>query len=192
MCLDFASGGGAFAFGCWFAGREACAVGVFVVGVDSCGAFAAGGGVLDLGQASGGVVAVGLVGEGACLFKPLAVDRWDDCVFEPLAFFFFFFCAVGGLFVYEAGGLVDRTWGTRSQLELAIVEYVAWFNNERLHEALDDRPPREIEELYAAKRQGNHTHQLKTGNLQTWSPRDPARLTQVRRSECGVDLRKRC
>jgi transposase InsO family protein len=31
------------------------------------------------------------------------------------------------------------------------VEYVAWFNNERLHESLDDRPPREIEELYAAK-----------------------------------------
>ena len=45
----------------------------------------------------------------------------------------------------------DRVWRTRSQLELAVVEYVAWFNNERLHEALGDRPPREIEELYAAK-----------------------------------------
>jgi len=32
-----------------------------------------------------------------------------------------------------------------------VVEYVAWFNNERLHEALEDRPPREVEELYAAK-----------------------------------------
>jgi transposase InsO family protein len=40
---------------------------------------------------------------------------------------------------------------SRSQLELAVVEYVAWFNNTRLHEALDDRPPREIEELYAVK-----------------------------------------
>ncbi len=29
----------------------------------------------------------------------------------------------------------DRVWRTRSQLELAIVEYVAWFNNERLHSA---------------------------------------------------------
>jgi len=47
--------------------------------------------------------------------------------------------------------ITDRTWATRSQLELAIVEYVAWFNNERLHEALGDRPPREIEDLYAAK-----------------------------------------
>ncbi len=49
--------------------------------------------------------------------------------------------------------IADRTWATRSQLELAVVEYVAWFNNERLHEALDDRPPREVEELYAAKEQ---------------------------------------
>ena len=53
--------------------------------------------------------------------------------------------------------IADRTWATRSQLELAVVEYVAWFNNERLHEALDDRPPRELEELYAAKKQATIT-----------------------------------
>jgi putative transposase len=47
--------------------------------------------------------------------------------------------------------IADRVWRTRSQLELAIVEYIAWFNNSRLHEALEDRPPREIEELYAVK-----------------------------------------
>ena len=47
--------------------------------------------------------------------------------------------------------IADRSWATRSQLELAVVEYVAWFNNERLHEALEDRPPREVEELYAVK-----------------------------------------
>jgi putative transposase len=47
--------------------------------------------------------------------------------------------------------IADRVWASRSQLELAVVEYVAWFNNERLHEALGDRPPREIEELYAVK-----------------------------------------
>jgi len=45
--------------------------------------------------------------------------------------------------------IADRVWATRAQLELAVVEYVAWFNNERLHEALDDRPPREREEEYA-------------------------------------------
>ena len=47
--------------------------------------------------------------------------------------------------------IADRVWRTRSQLELAIVEYIAWFNNSRLHEALADRPPREVEELYAVK-----------------------------------------
>jgi transposase InsO family protein len=47
--------------------------------------------------------------------------------------------------------IADRVWMSRSQLELAVVEYVAWFNNTRLHEALEDRPPREIEELYAVK-----------------------------------------
>ncbi len=39
----------------------------------------------------------------------------------------------------------DRVWRTRSQLELAIVEYVAWFNNERLHTSLEGIPPAEYE-----------------------------------------------
>ncbi len=47
--------------------------------------------------------------------------------------------------------IADRVWRTRSQLELAIVEYISWFNDSRLHQNLGDRPPREIEELYAAK-----------------------------------------
>jgi putative transposase len=41
----------------------------------------------------------------------------------------------------------DRVWRSRSQLELAIVEYVAWFNNERLHSALGDVPPAQYEEV---------------------------------------------
>ena len=41
----------------------------------------------------------------------------------------------------------DRVWRTRTQLELAIVEWVAWFNNDRLHESLDDLPPAEFETL---------------------------------------------
>ena len=39
----------------------------------------------------------------------------------------------------------DRVWRTRSQLELAIIEWVAWFNTERLHESLGDIPPAEFE-----------------------------------------------
>ena len=45
----------------------------------------------------------------------------------------------------------DRVWRTRSQLELAIVEYVAWFNNERLHTSLGDIPPAEYEQQHATR-----------------------------------------
>ena len=41
--------------------------------------------------------------------------------------------------------IADRVWRTRSQLELAIVEYVGWFNHARLHESLGDMPPAEFE-----------------------------------------------
>jgi putative transposase len=41
--------------------------------------------------------------------------------------------------------IADRVWRTRSQLELSVVEYVAWFNSARLHSALGYRPPAEIE-----------------------------------------------
>jgi putative transposase len=44
--------------------------------------------------------------------------------------------------------LTDRVWRSRSQLELAVVEYVSWFNHERLHESLGDRSPVEFEDLY--------------------------------------------
>jgi transposase InsO family protein len=44
--------------------------------------------------------------------------------------------------------IADRVWRTQTQLELAIVEWVAWFNNDRLHESLNDRPPTEVEALY--------------------------------------------
>ena len=45
----------------------------------------------------------------------------------------------------------DRVWQTRSQLELAIVEYVAWFNNERLHTSLSGVPPAEHEQQHARR-----------------------------------------
>jgi putative transposase len=43
--------------------------------------------------------------------------------------------------------IADRVWRTRSQLELAIVEYLGWFNHDRLHQALGDLPPAEYETL---------------------------------------------
>jgi putative transposase len=45
--------------------------------------------------------------------------------------------------------IADRVWRTRAQLELAIVEWVAWFNTTRLHQSLGDIPPAELEALYA-------------------------------------------
>jgi len=47
--------------------------------------------------------------------------------------------------------LADRSWRSRSQLELAVVEYVSWFNHERLHESLGDRSPVEFEDLYVRR-----------------------------------------
>ena len=43
--------------------------------------------------------------------------------------------------------IADRVWRTRTQLELAIVEWVAWFNTDRLHESIGDIPPAEFETL---------------------------------------------
>jgi putative transposase len=47
--------------------------------------------------------------------------------------------------------IADRVWQTRSQLELAIVEYLGWFNSARLHQALGDLPPAEFEALSAPR-----------------------------------------
>jgi putative transposase len=47
--------------------------------------------------------------------------------------------------------IADRVWRTRAQLELAVVEYISWFNHDRLHESLGDTPPVELEELHALR-----------------------------------------
>jgi transposase InsO family protein len=41
--------------------------------------------------------------------------------------------------------IADRVWRTRSQLEFAIVAWVGWYNQRRLHSALGDIPPAEFE-----------------------------------------------
>jgi len=51
---------------------------------------------------------------------------------------------------YKTELIADRVWRTRAQLELATVEWVAWFNHQRLHEALGDIPPVEFEQHHAA------------------------------------------
>jgi putative transposase len=41
--------------------------------------------------------------------------------------------------------IADRVWRTRAQLELATVEYIGWFNHDRLHSALGYLTPAEHE-----------------------------------------------
>ena len=48
--------------------------------------------------------------------------------------------------------ITDRVWRTRSQLELAVVEYLGWFNGARLHSALADQSPAEFERTALSSR----------------------------------------
>ena len=45
----------------------------------------------------------------------------------------------------------DRVWRTHSQLELAVVEYIGWYNAARLHESIGDIPLTEYEQLHALR-----------------------------------------
>ena len=88
---------------------------------------------------------------------------------------------------YKTELIADRVWRSRSQLELATVGYVGWFNHQRLHEALGDIPPVEFEERHALTQPvddplpGN-------GSVAMTSPRAPDRLRMPRVSAITVDL----
>jgi putative transposase len=66
--------------------------------------------------------------------------------------------------------ITDRVWRSRSQLELAVVEYIGWFNHTRLHEALGDVPPAEIEALYAPRTETTISLQMRIGSQLARSP----------------------
>jgi putative transposase len=51
---------------------------------------------------------------------------------------------------YKTELIADRVWRSRAELELATVEWVAWFNTVRLHGSLGDIPPVEFEALHTA------------------------------------------
>ena len=52
----------------------------------------------------------------------------------------------------------DRVWHSNTKLELAIVEYVAWFNTRRLHSSIGNRPPVEHEAEW--RRLASHSNTL--------------------------------
>jgi putative transposase len=60
--------------------------------------------------------------------------------------------------------IADRSWRSRAQMELAVVEYIAWFNNDRLHESLGDVSPAELESLYAAPGDQQISPKMKIGS----------------------------
>ena len=74
--------------------------------------------------------------------------------------------------------IADRVWRTRSQLELAIVEYLGWFDTGPLNQALGDQPPAEFE-AHAALRSEMTFHKNKLGSHLTRPPRKPGRLTMT-------------
>jgi transposase InsO family protein len=45
----------------------------------------------------------------------------------------------------------DRAWPSRTGLEFTIVEYLGWFNHDRLHSSLGDIAPAEFEALHAPR-----------------------------------------
>jgi putative transposase len=51
---------------------------------------------------------------------------------------------------YKTELITDRVWRSRTELELATVQWVAWFNTVRLHSSLGDIPPVEHEQHHAA------------------------------------------
>jgi len=62
--------------------------------------------------------------------------------------------------LYKAELICHRApWKTRQSLELATLEWVAWFNHQRLHSAIGYIPPAEVE--------ANEYNQLNSADQQT-------------------------
>jgi len=66
-------------------------------------------------------------------------DSYDNAMAE----------ALNGTFKAE---LIHRNgpWKTRAQTEIAIYEWISWYNNARIHTSIDDVPPIEYEHRYYA------------------------------------------
>lgn len=57
----------------------------------------------------------------------------------------------------------EGPWAGADELELATLGWVHWFNTERIHSALDWRPPIEVEDAYYAALPTTHTAGVKDG-----------------------------
>jgi putative transposase len=70
-------------------------------------------------------------------------DSYDNALAE----------SVNGL--YKAEVIHRQTWRSLEQVELATAEWVAWWNQCRLHTAIDDLPPAEYEARYYQQHEAN-------------------------------------
>ncbi|MGH2882435.1 MAG: IS3 family transposase, partial [Solirubrobacteraceae bacterium] len=84
---------------------------------------------------------------------------------------------------YKTELIRDRVWRTSTQLELATIEWVGWYNHDRLHEALGDIPPIEFEAA-ATLNDAISANGSVAGN----SPRAADRLTTHRAATVGADF----
>ena len=81
---------------------------------------------------------------------------------------------------YKTELIADRVWRSRAQVELQSVEYLSWFNHDRLHEALRDIPPIEFE-AQSAPRSADRS-------VAAISPRAADGLRTRRVSTIGLDF----
>jgi putative transposase len=77
---------------------------------------------------------------------------------------------------YKTELIADRVWRSRAELELATVQWVAWFNHQRLHSSLGDIPPIEYEQNHAAEIALNASIPI-NGSVARTPPRTSRRLT---------------
>jgi putative transposase len=84
---------------------------------------------------------------------------------------------------YKTELIADRVWRTRAQLEIATIEWVGWYNHERLHESLGDIPPAEFEAAAAS-----NALISANGSVASIAPTPANGLTTRRSKAIGVDL----
>jgi transposase InsO family protein len=68
-------------------------------------------------------------------------DSYDNALAESII----------GLFKTEVINFLGP-WKSMAQVEWETLQWVSWYNNERLHGAIGHRPPREVEEAFHGQR----------------------------------------
>ena len=78
--------------------------------------------------------------------------------------------------------IADRVWRSRAHLEIAVVEYIGWFNHVRLHSSLGYLPPVKYEAAYRTSLEtpGPQRHRLRPAPKLVTRPSPQAGLSDLR------------